>query len=194
MGRKSLDDSKVCSVRRLVEHKTLVAIFLFFICFGLYAPSLRNGFVWDDVYYIKHKPYLFRASNVNSGTFLSIKEKREFSHYRPMLFISLVVDHELWGRSTFGFHLINVILYSISTILFYLLALFVLEEFRVDGKETKAFLSSLFVPFIPHTLNRSRGSQEEWLFNTPCGKEDKGSKMRVGILGFSYVYRICFLQ
>jgi hypothetical protein len=149
MGRKSLDNSKVCSVRRLVEHKTLVAIFLFFICLGLYAPSLRNGFVWDDVLYIKHKPYLFRPSNVNSGTFLSIKEKREFSHYRPMSFISLVVDHELWGRSRFGFHLSTVIFYSISTVLFYLLSLFVLEAFRVDGKETKAFLSSLLFDFYP---------------------------------------------
>jgi Tfp pilus assembly protein PilF len=137
------------SIERLVERKTLVAIFLFFICFGVFTPSLRNGFVWDDIYYIKDSPNYFKASNVDYRTLFQIKEHKGFSYYRPTLFISFVIDHELWDLSPFGFHLSNVIFYSISTVLFYLLVLFVLGEFRVDGKEVKAFLSSLFFAFYP---------------------------------------------
>jgi protein O-mannosyl-transferase len=143
------NDAKIHSTMGLLEHKTLVAIFLFFICFGVFIPSLRSGFVWDDVYYIQNNPYRFESSNINSETFLGIKERKRFSYYRPILFISFVIDHELWGLSPFGFHLSNVVFYSISAVLFYLLALFVLEEFRVDGKEAKAFLSSLFFAFYP---------------------------------------------
>jgi Tfp pilus assembly protein PilF len=137
------------SIRRLAEHKTLVAVFLFLICFGVFAPSLRNDFVWDDVIYLKNSPDYFRVSNINSGLFLGIKGHQGFSYYRPILFISFAIDHELWGLSPFGFHLSNDILYSISTVVFYLLALFVLEEFGVDGKEIKAFVSSLFFAFYP---------------------------------------------
>lgn len=140
---------KAGSIKRLVEHKTIVAVFLFLICFGVFAPSLRNDFVWDDIFYIKNSPDYFKVSNINSGLFLGIKGHQGFSYYRPMLFISFAIDHELWGLSPFGFHLSNIIFYSISTVLFYLLVLFVLEEFRVDGKEVKAFLSSLFFAFYP---------------------------------------------
>ncbi len=140
---------KTGSIRRLIEHKTIVAIFLFFICFIVFVPSLRNGFVWDDVYYIQNNPDRFRFSDIRPGLFLNIKSHEGPSYYRPILFISFVIDHGIWGLSPFGFHLSNIIFYSLSTVLFYLLALFVLEEFRVDGKEAKAFLSSLFFAFYP---------------------------------------------
>lgn len=146
---ESLSIDKAGSIGKLVKHKTLVAIFLFLISFGVFAPSLRNSFVWDDLRYIVSYPDFFKVSHINSKTFFQIKEKTNPSYYRPILFISEVIDNELWGLSPFGFHLSNLIFFSISTVLFYLLALFVLEGFRVDGKETKAFLSSLFFAFYP---------------------------------------------
>src|SRR5579885_962393 len=150
VGRNKAESSSINgSIRRLAEHKTLVAVFLFLICFGVFALSLRNDFVWDDVIYLKNSPDYFRVSNINSGLFLGIKGHQGFSYYRPILFISFAIDHELWGLSPFGFHLSNTIFYSFSTVLFYLLVLFMLEEFKVDGKEVKAFLSSLFFAFYP---------------------------------------------
>ncbi|MER3445488.1 MAG: hypothetical protein C4291_01025 [Candidatus Dadabacteria bacterium] len=140
---------KTGSIGRLVKHKIPVAIFLFFICFIVFATSLRNDFVWDDVYYIKSRPDYFKLSNINSGLFLGIRGNREFSYYRPILFISFAIDHELGGLSPFGFHLSNIIFYSLSTVLFYVLALFVFEGFGVGGKDAKAFLSSLFFAFYP---------------------------------------------
>src|SRR3970282_2918291 len=49
----------------------------------------------------------------------------------------------------FGLYLSNFILHSISTVLFYFLALLVLGEFRVERKEATAFLSSLLFAFHP---------------------------------------------
>lgn len=78
------------------------------------------------------------------------KEQQKVApYYRPTVFISMVVDKGIWGISPFGFHLTNIIFHSISTALFYFLALLVLEEFRVERKETTAFLSSLFFAVHP---------------------------------------------
>jgi tetratricopeptide (TPR) repeat protein len=139
----------VIGITSLVKHRAYVALFLFLLSFGVFAPSLRNAFVWDDVEYIQKISYGLNVLSINYRTFYRVADRKGFSHYRPMLFTSFVADHAMWGLSPFGFHLSNIIFYSISTVLFYFFALLVLEEFKVDGKEAIAFISSLFFVFYP---------------------------------------------
>ncbi len=139
----------IIGITSLVKRRAYVALFLFLLSFAVFAPSLRNAFVWDDVEYIQKSSYSLKASNITSRILLENTHRKGFSHYRPMLFASFVMDDAMWGLSPFGFHLSNIIFYSISTALFYFFALLVLEEFKVDGKEVIAFISSLFFAFYP---------------------------------------------
>jgi tetratricopeptide (TPR) repeat protein len=136
---------------RLIEYKIFVALFLFLLSFSVFTPSLKNGFVWDDVETIERSYFSFKASRIASIVFTENKGKQKVAsyYYRPIFFISMVVDKDMWGVSPFGFHLSNLIFHSVSTVLFYFLALLVFGEFRVDGKEAIAFLSSLFFALHP---------------------------------------------
>src|SRR5919109_1399198 len=123
--------------KRLIEYKAFVAILLFLLSFGAFSFSLRNSFVWDDVEVIEKNYYSFKSAHIISMVVPEEQEK-SMTYYRPIVPISMVVDWDIWGVSPFGFHLSNVIFHSISTIIFYFLALIALRELRVDKKESIA--------------------------------------------------------
>ena len=134
----------------LIEHKAFASLFLFLVSFGSFAFSLKNDFVWDDVQVIEKSYYSFKASRIKSIVIPKIKKGKNVApYYHPVIFISIVLDRSLWGISPFGFHLSNVVVNSVSTVVFYLLVLFVLGEFGVTQRENKAFLSSLLFALDP---------------------------------------------
>ena len=69
-------------------------------------------------------------------------------YFRPVHSTSLRLDAKLWG-SPFGFHLTNIILHSISTVLLYFLFLLVLKEFNVAGRHAVSFLSAMLFALYP---------------------------------------------
>jgi protein O-mannosyl-transferase len=75
--------------------------------------------------------------------------KKTKKYFRPVHSQSLVLDAELWGDSAAGFHLTNIILHSLSTILLYFLFLLVLKEFGVSPRYPIAFLSSMLFALYP---------------------------------------------
>ncbi len=132
-----------------IQHKGLVALFLFLLSFGVFAPSLKNGFVWDDHKFIIKRSSSLEASHITRRMLMPELKRGKNIHYRPIMFISYIMDKGMWGVSPFGFHLSNIIFHSISTVLFYFMVLLVLGEFRVDRKKEMAFLSSLLFAFYP---------------------------------------------
>ena len=132
-----------------IQHKGLVALLLFIVSFGVFAPSLKNDFVWDDHKFIIKRSSTLEASHITYRMLMPELKRGKNIHYRPLMFISYVMDKKLWGISPFGFHLSNIILHSISTILFYFMVLLVFGEFRVEKKREIAFLSSLLFALYP---------------------------------------------
>src|SRR3989304_3461784 len=143
---------------RLIKRNAFASLFLFFVSFGVFAFSLKNDFVWDDVQVIEKSYYSFKASRIKSIVIPKIKKSKNVApYYRPVVFISIVLDRSLWGITPLGFHLSNVVVNSVSTVVFYFLVLFVLGEFGVTQRETKAFLSSLLFALHPMHVNRFLG-------------------------------------
>jgi len=142
-------DSGGGRIRGLIGYRAFAALFLFLFSFGVFAPSLRNDFVWDDTKVIQKSSHSLKASRVSSMLIPRVEKSKKQRYYRPVVFTSMVVDRAIWGISPFGFHLSNIVFHSVSTVLFYLLALLVLGEFRVGRKEEIAFLSSLLFALHP---------------------------------------------
>ncbi len=136
-------------VEALVNHRAFALVFLFIVSFLVFVPSLKNGFVWDDVEAIEENYNAFRTLNITSLVIPRDKKHKRVGYYRPVVFSTMFADRSIWGESPFGFHLSNLVFHSVSTVLFYLLALFVLVEFKVERKEIIAFVSSLFFAFHP---------------------------------------------
>lgn len=143
------DQEKDGRIRGLIGHRGLAAIFLFLFSFGVFAPSLRNDFVWDDIKVIQNSSHSLKASRVSSMLIPRVEKSKKQRYYRPVVFASMVLDRAVWGISPFGFHLSNTLFHSVSTVLFYLMALLVLGEFRVGRREEMALLSSLLFALHP---------------------------------------------
>lgn len=96
------------------------------LCIAAYLNTLSTDFVWDDIYQIKNNDQIksllnipsFFSSNVWAGV-------RGFSsyYYRPLFILSLAVDHSVWGEQPFGYHLTNMVLHILMSIMVYLFAL-----------------------------------------------------------------------
>jgi len=135
----------------VLKHRTFAAILLFLVSFSVFLPSLRNGLVWDDITYVtKWEPRL-RSSELTLKTFIPSRtnEAKSSKYFRPVYFASILIDNRIWGASPFGFHMTNIILHSVSTVLLYFLVLLLFGEFNRGPGESEAFLSSLLFAVYP---------------------------------------------
>lgn len=135
----------------LFKNRWIVCALIFLISFLTYAPSLGNEFVWDDVITIEKKYYKFKTSKVASHIIPKEKKKRKASYYRPVIFASIVIDYKLWKDKPFGYHLTNNFLFSLSSVVFFLLVLLILKEFHIGSKEYIAAIAALV--YIVHPMH-----------------------------------------
>jgi len=100
----------------------------------LYLPALGNAFTnWDDPGYVTENPHL-RSFDAHflAWAFTTFRQ----AGWNPLTWISLGVDHALFGLDPFGYHLTNVLLYGATTLAVVLLvgALFARVWNPVDGR------------------------------------------------------------
>ena len=113
----------------------LAALLLTALIGGLYANSLGNGFVSDDeVQIVKNvmiKDLRLLPMLVTKAYFSYAYE----ANYRPVVTFSYFVDYWLWGLNPFGFHLTNLLLHLMTTLLVYaLFACLLPSPHRGEGK------------------------------------------------------------
>lgn len=93
----------------------------------LYGRTLQAPFVYDDLDQIVRNPNLASWRNVFlrflAAPVAFTSELRSAaetgSTYRPLYWLSLALDHHLWGLDPIGFHLTNVLLHTINGVLFF---------------------------------------------------------------------------
>jgi tetratricopeptide (TPR) repeat protein len=105
-------------------------------CIALYWPALRGDFLWDDAGHVT-RPDLQSLGGL-WRIWLEIGATQQFY---PVLHSAFWVEHKLWGDSTFGYHLVNVLLHAtVATQL-----AVILRRLRVPG----ALLAALLFAFHP---------------------------------------------
>src|SRR3990172_11612100 len=96
----------------------LYLLVLCLLVFFLYGPSLMVGFFSsgfdDDVFVTANRRLALNRENLY---FL-------FTHffngdYLPLTYLSLSLDHVIWGLNPLGYHLTNIMLHSLNAILLY---------------------------------------------------------------------------
>ena len=90
-----------------------------------YRPALPGDVLWDDDQYVSENPLLFASD----GLWRIWARPSESPQYYPLVFSSFWLEAHLWGLSTFGLHLVNVLLHALNAILLW----FVLRRLRVPG-------------------------------------------------------------
>lgn len=86
-----------------------------------YLNTLSADFVLDDVYIVKENEQLRRLGNI-PGLFTShywsgTSTIADRGLYRPLTMATYALNHALHGRSPVGYHVVNVLLHAVATLL-----------------------------------------------------------------------------
>jgi tetratricopeptide (TPR) repeat protein len=133
------------------------------LIFGVYASSINNEFVWDDAQIIKENPDIRSLSNtgkllLSEDTFPDIRSY----YYRPVTYLSFMMDYVLWKGSPKGFHTVNILLHLLFCCLLYV---FVRD---IPGSSGAALAASVIFglhPAATETVNFISGGRNTLL----CG-------------------------
>jgi len=93
----------------------------------LYLNTLNNEFVnYDDSNYIINNPRL-RGESITDALllfspmpFLKGTLPKKINEYLPVRDLTYWLDYKLWGLNPFGYHLTNILLYTVLSVLVYL--------------------------------------------------------------------------
>src|SRR5574342_473675 len=89
--------------------RELVPLGLGIVTLLVFMPTLRNGFVWDDVPNLLANPH-YRGLGWTQVRWMATAI--HLGHYIPLTWLSLAIDYVLWGMNPVGYHLSNVVLHA----------------------------------------------------------------------------------
>ena len=119
------------------------------MAFVPYLPTLRNELLlWDDAPYIvnNYRIQQFRAENVVDLFRLRPQlGQMPNGQYTPLVELSYMLEHRLFGLSPWIYHLDNALLHALNVLLIFFFAR------RLAGKESWAWLAAML--FAVHPLH-----------------------------------------
>lgn len=80
------------------------------------------------------------------------KEFFQHNSFRPVSELSIMLDYALWGKNAWGYHLTNLLLHIIDTLLVFLLARIINKRFEIsDSFHFPFFVALLFFSYSMHS-------------------------------------------
>ena len=127
----------------------LISLFLFSATAVLYSPVKDFDFILlDDDVYITENPFV-RAGLTSEGFIYAFTNVKTAGLWQPLVWLSLMVDSELYGTDWGKFHLTNVFFHAINVVLLFL-ALLRLTSHLPGALWRSALVAALFAV---HPLN-----------------------------------------
>lgn len=113
------------------NNKILFYLIVAVVSFFVYYNSLNNDFVFDDESVVQNNTSIQTLSNIPK--FFTAEEgfhKVIGRYYRPVVSSLYAADYALWGLKPFGFHLTNVIIHVIASLLLLMILLKLFGDFK----------------------------------------------------------------
>ena len=140
----------------------LVILFSFF-CLFLYFNSFWGIFIFDDAHSIVSNLYIkdFRYLPMFLKGFYTSDTEVPIGMFRPLLLLTFYFNYLFSGIQPLGYHIINVLLHFLNSILFFSL-LRQLFVNRAKARDDKSSQETFF--FTPTPESPAIYGGDEWLF------------------------------
>ena len=86
-----------------------------------YFPATQAGFVWDDRVWMESKGV--QEWSGLSRIWFSPGDNKIEAHYWPIVYTVFWLEHKLWGFAPLGYHIVNLLLHVVNTVLLWRLLL-----------------------------------------------------------------------
>jgi protein O-mannosyl-transferase len=93
----------------------LAVVVLVAITVLAYVPVFKNGFVWDDDLYLVYNPQV--QAGITPASVAWAFTTGHASNWHPLTWMSLELDHNLFGMRPWGYHLVNLLLHVANALL-----------------------------------------------------------------------------
>src|SRR5579883_1714583 len=140
IGKKELD-------KRL----TLQIIILLGVVWLCYWPSISSFFLADDIWQVSfaHKVFDGRTELIWRNFTSNYLQLPSFDFYRPLMGFTFLFDYFLNGARPAGYHLTNITLYSIISVLMLFLMRALTKSWPRFNAEWASFLTALLFALSP---------------------------------------------
>jgi protein O-mannosyl-transferase len=127
--------------------KIWTALILLVVVFGVYAPALRNGFVWDDTALVLRDPLIrsWRLISEGFNHFLFV-DATASDFYRPLQRLTYTFDYAFVGFQPMLYHAMSVLWHALAALALFLFAEEVLSSFAIERRHSR--LIALFAALI----------------------------------------------
>lgn len=133
--------------KRSRDYLPWIAFFMALITFVVYLPALQNGFVnWDDDLYVYDNKGI---QSIGIGFLRWAFTSEVASLWHPLTLFSLAFDYAVWGLYPAGYHLTNILLHTINTVLVFIL---VVQLVEYKGYEREVYNKSFIVGAVTAVL------------------------------------------
>lgn len=121
--------------------------------FAIYAPSLRNGYVWDDSALIQRDPFIRSWHNIPEGfRHFLFTDATASDFYRPIQRLTYTWDYAWDGFQPSGYHFTNILIHAVAAVFLFLFLNRLLAQFeRSHSLEWAAVLAGLWAIHPLHT-------------------------------------------
>ena len=139
------------------------AALLVLVCFGLYLNTLYNGFVYDDILVVLDNPYITSPAYLPDIFLKSVwsfdPETPVSNYYRPVMHLIYMVEYQLFGLKPWGWHLVNIMLHSLNSLMLYMVVSALVGDGKRGGaaEKSRAYIGILplgaALLFATHAIN-----------------------------------------
>jgi protein O-mannosyl-transferase len=126
--------------------KLFPALFLSALVFAVYAPALRDGFVWDDTALILRDPLIRSWRLIPEGfQHFLFTDATASDFYRPVQRLTYTLDYGAFAFRPAGYHLSSIVCHLGAVLALLLLANELLDLFGIAERKRRAiaFLATL---------------------------------------------------
>lgn len=136
--------------------KILAPLILAALVFAVYAPALRNGFVWDDTALILRDPLIRSWRLIPEGfQHFLFTDATASNFYRPIQRLTYTLDYAAFAFRPAGYHLTSIMWHIAAALTLLLLSGELLRSFGVDERKRRLIAFLVAVAWAIHPIHNA---------------------------------------